>query len=104
MDLQFSNEELRFQQEVRDWIADTYPKEMRERKELTGGTLTKEDYVFWQKALYEKGWAGINWPEEFGGPGFLRLNFGCPPAFLQEGLKRFHDAFGADKTFGREHR
>ena len=70
MDLKFSDDELMFQEEVRDWIERTYPKEMRERKELTGGTLTKEDYVYWQKALYEKGWAGINWPEEYGGPGF----------------------------------
>jgi len=70
MDLKFSNDELMFQEEVRNWIELTYPTEMRERKELTGGTLTKEDYVYWQKALYEKGWAGINWPEEYGGPGF----------------------------------
>ena len=51
MDLKFSNDELMFQEEVRNWIERTYPKEMRERKELTGGTLTKEDYVYWQKAL-----------------------------------------------------
>ena len=70
MDLMFSKDEIMFQEQVRDWIDANYPKEMRERKELAGGTLTKEDYVYWQKALYRKGWAGINWPEEYGGPGF----------------------------------
>ncbi|GIS32365.1 MAG: hypothetical protein Ct9H90mP4_02790 [Gammaproteobacteria bacterium] len=24
----------------------------------------------WQKSLYEKGWAGINWPKEYGGAEF----------------------------------
>ena len=56
-----------------------------------------------QQACEDAGIGPSNGPE-FGGPGFLRLNFGCPPAFLQEGLKRFHDAFGAGKTFGQEHR
>jgi len=37
---------------------------------------------------------------EFGSPGFLRLNFGCPPIVLQEGLQRLRDAFGARKTSG----
>ncbi len=70
MDLVFSEEDLKFQQEVKSWIEENYPREMRERSSLTGGTLTKEDYIYWQQALFEKGWAGVNWPEEFGGPCF----------------------------------
>ena len=71
MDLAFSQEDFTFQQEVRDWIAKTYPKEMRERRRHSaGGHLTREDYVYWQQALYEKGWAGVNWPGEYGGPEF----------------------------------
>jgi alkylation response protein AidB-like acyl-CoA dehydrogenase len=34
------------------------------------GHLEKEDHVYWQQALYKKGWAGLNWPAEFGGPEF----------------------------------
>ena len=56
-----------------------------------------------QQACEDAGIAPSNGPE-FGGPGFLRLNFGCPPALLQEGLKRLRDAFGANKTFGQKHR
>ena len=71
MDLAFSKEDLAFQKEVRDWIADNYPEEMRQRKASSpGGHLTKEDYVYWQQALHKQGWAGVNWPVEYGGPGF----------------------------------
>lgn len=71
MDLRFSEEDFKFQQEVRQWIEENYPEEMRARhKRSANGHLTKEDHVFWQKRLYEKGWAGLNWPKEFGGPEF----------------------------------
>lgn len=65
MDLEFSQEDFDFQMEVRKWIEDNYPEEMRKQRHLR-----KEDYVYWQQALYERGWAGLNWPEEYGGPGF----------------------------------
>ncbi|HKI75020.1 MAG TPA: acyl-CoA dehydrogenase family protein [Pseudomonadales bacterium] len=71
MDLTFTDDDFRFQQEVRQWIAEHYPEEMRARHTRSAnGHLTKEDHVYWQKALYEKGWAGVNWPREFGGPEF----------------------------------
>ncbi len=71
MDLAFSQEDFEFQQEVRDWINENYPEEMRKRSARTpGGSLSKEDYVYWQQALYENGWAGVNWPKEYGGPEF----------------------------------
>ena len=70
MDIEFSKEDLAFQQEVRQWIEKSYPEEMRQRYQESGGHLTKEDQVYWQQALHEKGWAGLNWPVEYGGPGF----------------------------------
>ncbi len=69
MDMEFSAEDLAFQKEVHDWIQEKYPAEMRQRYKLSGH-LTKEDHVYWQQALYEKGWAGVNWPGEYGGPEF----------------------------------
>ena len=65
MDLDFSPEDFEFQKEVRQWIADNFPEEMRKRRHLR-----KEDYVYWQQALYKRGWAGLNWPREYGGPEF----------------------------------
>ncbi len=65
MDLEFSQEDFEFQTEVRDWIKENYPEEMRKQRHLR-----KEDLVYWQQALYKRGWAGLNWPEEYGGPAF----------------------------------
>jgi len=71
MNLQFTQEELDFQKEVRDWIKENYPEDMRERYiSAPNGHLTKEEQVQWQKSLYAKGWAGINWPAEYGGAAF----------------------------------
>ena len=53
-----------------------------------------------QHVCEEAGIGPSNGPE-FGGSGYLRLNFGCPPALLQEGLERLRDAFGAYETSGQ---
>ena len=71
MDLTFSEEDFAFQQEVRDWIKENYPEEMHQRHmRSANGHLDKDDHVYWQQALHKKGWAGLNWPAEFGGPEF----------------------------------
>ena len=71
MDLHFSQEELDFQSSVKDWLKDNYPEDMRERySNSPNGHLTREEHMRWQKSLYEKGWAGINWPKEYGGAEF----------------------------------
>ncbi|MGI9322449.1 MAG: acyl-CoA dehydrogenase family protein [Pseudomonadales bacterium] len=71
MDMTFSKEDLAFQEEVRNWIKDNYPEEMQQRRAKSpGGHLTKEDHVHWQQALHKRGWAGVNWPPEYGGPDF----------------------------------
>lgn len=38
--------------------------------------------------FFEKAGVGLSDGNEFGGPGFVRLNFGCPLALLQEALQR----------------
>jgi alkylation response protein AidB-like acyl-CoA dehydrogenase len=71
MNLQFTQEELDFQKEVKDWIKENYPSDMKERYvNSPNGHLTKEEHVQWQQALFSKGWAGINWPKEYGGASF----------------------------------
>ncbi len=70
MDLSFTREDLDFQQEVRDWIAEAYTPELRAKMAMSkNGYLDKEGQVEWQKKLYEKGWVAPNWPEKHGGPG-----------------------------------
>ena len=71
MNLQFTQEELNFQKEVKGWIKENYPKDMKERyMGSPNGHVTKDEHMKWQQALYAKGWAGINWPKEYGGAAF----------------------------------
>ena len=69
MNLTFSEEEEAFRREVRAWIQDAMPADMRARAEGTGG-FSLEDSVAWQKILYEKGWVAPHWPKEVGGTGW----------------------------------
>jgi len=71
MDLTFSEEDFAFQREVRAWIEENLPEDMQERlKRSPNGSGSKEDHEYWQRKLYERGWAGVNWPKEYGGPDF----------------------------------
>lgn len=47
---------------------------------------------------FEQHGIGLSDGGAFGTPGFLRLNFGCPPAQLQEGLSRMKRAYAAALT------
>ncbi|MGQ9427434.1 acyl-CoA dehydrogenase family protein [Gilvimarinus sp. F26214L] len=69
MNVDFSEEELAFQEEVRQFIKEKYPKHIQE-KVRNGLHVEKEDWVEWQKILNEKGWAAVNWPVEYGGTGW----------------------------------
>ena len=69
MHIGFTEEELEFQQEVRQFFVDKFPEDIR-RKQDSGGTLQREDYIRWQKILFNQGWAAINWPTEYGGTGW----------------------------------
>ena len=71
MDISFSEEDRQFQQEVRSWLEQAWPQEMRDKQARSAlGRLSKEDHVAWQKRLAEKGWAAVNWPAEYGGAKF----------------------------------
>ena len=67
MDLRFSDAEIAFRKEVRDFIARELPAETRERM-VAGKSPTKDMVVDWQRKLNAKGWAVPEWPAEWGGP------------------------------------
>jgi alkylation response protein AidB-like acyl-CoA dehydrogenase len=69
MDLSFSADELAFRDELRGFIADNLPDDIRERMRL-GHSPEKEDTTRWQRILNKKGWAAYSWPKEYGGPGW----------------------------------
>ena len=66
MDLQFSEQDRAFRQEVHDFMAQNLPDDLRE-KVRKGLNLKREDYVRWMRMLSEKGWLVPEWPEEYGG-------------------------------------
>lgn len=69
MHVTFSQEELAFQEEVRSFFRDEYPDDIREKQDRNI-ELLPEDFIRWQQLLHSKGWAGVNWPVEFGGTGW----------------------------------
>ncbi|MEQ1881763.1 MAG: acyl-CoA dehydrogenase family protein [Burkholderiales bacterium] len=66
MDLSYSQEELAFRDEVREFVRTHLPGDVS-RKVLEHKRLGKEDHVRWQKILAEKGWIAPGWPVEHGG-------------------------------------
>ncbi len=69
MNIDFSEDELAFRDEVRRFLREKFPEDLRAKQEA-GIALSKEDIVRWQKILHERGWAAVNWPVEYGGTGW----------------------------------
>ncbi len=69
MDLAYTPEQLAFRDEVRNWIAEAMPPEMK-RKADAGASFSHTESMQWHKILYEKGWVAPNWPAEYGGTGW----------------------------------
>lgn len=65
MDIGFSPEEQKFRDQCRDWLQTHIPAEKRP---LNADEALDFDKA-WQRQLFEAGWAGINWPERYGGRG-----------------------------------
>lgn len=66
MDLNYSDEELAFRDEIRSWIAENLPQDLREKVE-TYSELTREDLLRWHGILAKKGWVASHWQKEWGG-------------------------------------
>ncbi len=69
MHVSFTTEENDFQKEVNSFFNEKYPADIKE-KQNKSVPLEKEDFIKWQKTLYEQGWAAPNWPVEYGGTGW----------------------------------
>jgi alkylation response protein AidB-like acyl-CoA dehydrogenase len=69
MDLNYSQDELAFRDEVRAWLKAHLPAEMRE-KVANYAHLSKDDLLGWHRILAKKGWVAPAWPKEWGGTGW----------------------------------
>ena len=71
MELAFTNEELAFREEIRSLLKDELtPEIMIGNKNSTTSLGDNEAAMAWQAILHKRGWAGVAWPKEFGGPGW----------------------------------
>jgi alkylation response protein AidB-like acyl-CoA dehydrogenase len=72
MELNLSDADAAFQREARDFIRAALPADIKSKVERRQ-TLQKDDYVRWQKILFDKGWIAPGWPVEHGGTGWTPL-------------------------------
>jgi pimeloyl-CoA dehydrogenase len=68
IDLQLSPAQAAFRDEVRGFVRERLPDEIRERLKR-GHAPRPQDIVTWQRILNERGWAAPHWPKEYGGAG-----------------------------------
>jgi alkylation response protein AidB-like acyl-CoA dehydrogenase len=68
VDLRDSPDEQRFRSELRQWLATTLPT-LRPKPDANDWPGRRRYDTGWQKLLYDAGYAGINWPKEYGGRG-----------------------------------
>jgi len=69
MDLNYSQDELAFRDEVRAWLEANLPQDLRD-KVANYAHLSKDDLVRWHKILAKQGWVAPSWPKEWGGTGW----------------------------------
>jgi alkylation response protein AidB-like acyl-CoA dehydrogenase len=69
MDLNYTDEQKAFRDEVRSYLAAELPARLVNKVRL-GKTLTKQDHEEWHAILNKRGWLAGNWPKAFGGAGW----------------------------------
>jgi alkylation response protein AidB-like acyl-CoA dehydrogenase len=71
MDFEFTGQQEAFRNEVRQWLEQNLPEDLRGR----GFAASRADLEevarlrAWQRTMYEAGYVGMDWPREFGGRG-----------------------------------
>ena len=73
MDLVLNAEEMAFQDQVRNFLTTSLPREIKDRVQVAPSYVTKEHTRRWQQLLYEQGWGAPNWPVEYGGTGWTAM-------------------------------
>ncbi|SAK43838.1 acyl-CoA dehydrogenase family protein [Caballeronia ptereochthonis] len=72
MNLSYSSDDLAFRDEVRRFVQQSLPVDVRD-KVLEHRHLDRDDHVRWQCILQRRGWGAPGWPARFGGTGWSPL-------------------------------
>ncbi len=72
MDLRYTAAETAFRQDVRAFVTEAVPADIR-AKVFNHQRIEKDDYVRWHRILHAKGWGAPSWPVAFGGTGWNPL-------------------------------
>ena len=71
MNLDWTEDDLAFRQEVRAFLEESMTPEIRHvGRHLTSVYGPKAVSIAWQKILHAKGWGATMWPQRFGGTGW----------------------------------
>lgn len=69
MDLNYTQEQIEFRLEVREFLKEKLPEAFSNKIRL-GITLSKAEHERWHSILNERGWLAGNWPTKYGGTGW----------------------------------
>ena len=69
MRVSYSKEEESFRNEVRSWLKDNLPDNIKDQT-MGGSTLDPPLMIKWHRTLHDKGWIAPEFPKELGGAGF----------------------------------
>jgi alkylation response protein AidB-like acyl-CoA dehydrogenase len=72
MDLRYTEAEQAFREEVRAFVREKLPADIR-AKVLAHQRVEKDDYVRWHRILNAHGWGAPTWPKAYGGTGWNAL-------------------------------
>lgn len=73
MQLTLSPVDEAFREEVRDFLTASLPSDVIRRSRTGMHPPNEDDRRWWNRVLYDKGWAAPHWPVEYGGPGWTHL-------------------------------
>lgn len=77
MDFSYSDEHIRFRNELRRWLAANLPSGWgADVHEPTDENERAQFRLAWERKLHEGGWIGLNWPKEYGGRGATQIEQG----------------------------
>ncbi|MBL0915301.1 MAG: acyl-CoA dehydrogenase family protein, partial [Sphingopyxis sp.] len=91
MNLDLAPEDRDFQQDVREFFANSIPEDWK-KTVRAGLRLSPENLVAYQRRLAERGWGAPTWPKQYGGTGWTpqQLHIFWSEASAADAPAQFH--------------